>query len=126
MCIRDSPYILAYTFTGLFDTFGTANNLVRDIFNLGRDFTLFPKVRNVPGAIIVFSFTLYPYVYLVSRMAFINQSRSIIEAGRTLGLNKTQVYYKLGIPMIRRPPRSTLSSSSAASDVYKRQEYIPN
>src|SRR5664280_2897470 len=26
--------------------------------------------------------------------------------------------------MIRRPPRSTLSSSSAASDVYKRQEYI--
>ena len=95
------PYILAYTFTGLFDTFGTANNLVRDIFNLGRDFTLFPKVRNVPGAIIVFSFTLYPYVYLVSRMAFINQSRSIIEAGRTLGLNKTQVFYKLGIPMIR-------------------------
>ena len=95
------PYILAYTFTGLFDTFGTANNLVRDIFNLGRDFTLFPKVRNVPGAIIVFSFTLYPYVYLVSRMAFINQSRSIIEAGRTLGLNKTQVFYKLGVPMIR-------------------------
>ena len=95
------PYILAYTFTGLFDTFGTANNLVRDIFNLGRDFTLFPKVRNVPGAIIVFSFTLYPYVYLVSRMAFINQSKSIIEAGRTLGLNKTQVFYKLGIPMIR-------------------------
>ena len=34
-------------------------------------------------------------------MAFINQSRSIIEAGRTLGLNKTQVFYKLGIPMIR-------------------------
>src|SRR5664279_3158479 len=29
--------------------------------------------------------------------------------------------------MIRRPPRSTLSSSSAASDVYKRQgSYIPN
>ena len=27
--------------------------------------------------------------------------------------------------MIRRPPRSTLDRSSAASDVYKRQEYIP-
>src|SRR5674536_372792 len=26
--------------------------------------------------------------------------------------------------MIRRPPRSTLSSSSAASDVYKRQERV--
>ena len=95
------PYILAYTFTGLFDTYGTANNLIRDIFNLSRDFTFFPKVRNVPGAIIVFSFTLYPYVYLVSRMAFINQSKSILEAGRTLGLNKLQVFYKLAVPMIR-------------------------
>ena len=32
------PYILAYTFTGLFDTFGTANNLIRDVFFLGNDF----------------------------------------------------------------------------------------
>ena len=95
------PYILAYTFTGLFDTYGTANNLVRDIFNLSNEFTLFPKVRNVPGAIIVFSFTLYPYVYLVSRMAFINQSRSILESGRTLGLNRLEVFYRLAVPMIR-------------------------
>ena len=95
------PYILAYTFTGLFDTFGTANNLIRDLFGLGADFIFFPKVRNVPGAIVVFSFTLYPYVYLVSRMAFINQSRSILEAGRTLGLGKLEVFYKLAVPMIR-------------------------
>jgi len=95
------PYILAYTFTGLFDTFGTANNLIRDIFFLGNDFTFFPKVRNIYGAIIVFSFTLYPYVYLVSRMAFINQSRSILESGRTLGFNQFQVFYKLAVPMIR-------------------------
>ena len=95
------PYILAYTFTGLFDTFGTANNLIRDVFFLGNDFTFFPKVRNIYGAIIVFSFTLYPYVYLVSRMAFINQSRSILESGRTLGFNQFQVFYKLAVPMIR-------------------------
>ena len=95
------PYILAYTFTGLFDTFGTANNLIRDVFFLGDDFTFFPKVRNIYGAIIVFSFTLYPYVYLVSRMAFINQSRSILESGRTLGFNQFQVFYKLAVPMIR-------------------------
>ena len=95
------PYILAYTFTGLFDTYGTANNLIRDIFNLSREFTFFPKVRNIPGAIIVFSFTLYPYVYLVSRMAFINQSKSILESGRTLGFNNFEVFYKLAVPMIR-------------------------
>ena len=92
------PYILAYTFTGLFDSYGTANNLIRDIFSLPHEFIFFPKIRNVYGASIVFSFTLYPYVYLVSRMAFINQSRSIMEVGRTLGFSKFKVLYKIGIP----------------------------
>ena len=95
------PYILAYTFTGMFDSYGSANNLIRELFSLDNDFIFFPKVRNIYGAIIVFSFTLYPYVYLVSRMAFINQSKSILESGRTLGLNQFQVFYKLGVPMIR-------------------------
>ena len=53
------------------------------------------------GAIIVFSFTLYPYVYLVSRSALINQSKSMKEASRLLGLNQVQVFYKLALPMIR-------------------------
>ena len=68
------PYILAYTFTGLFDPFGDANNLARLILGLDRDFVLFPNVRNVYGAMIVFGFTLYPYVYLVARSSLINQS----------------------------------------------------
>lgn len=95
------PYILAYTFTGMFDSYGTANNIIRDIFSLNNDFIFFPKLRNIYGAVAVFSFTLYPYVYLVSRMAFINQSKSILETGRTLGYNQYQVFYKLSIPMIR-------------------------
>ena len=95
------PYILAYTFTGLFDSYGTANNLVRDLFSLPNEFIFFPKLRNVYGASIVFSFTLYPYVYLVSRMAFINQSRSMLEVGRTLGYNRFQIFYKLSMPAIR-------------------------
>ena len=95
------PYILAYTFTGLFDSYGTANNSVRDLFSLPNEFIFFPKLRNVYGASIVFSFTLYPYVYLVSRMAFINQSRSMLEVGRTLGYNKFQIFYKLSMPAIR-------------------------
>ena len=94
-------YILAYTFTGLFDTYGTANILIRDLFGFEDNYTLFPNVRNLVGAIIVFSFTLYPYVYLVTRSAFLNQSQSMLEAGRLLGLNAIQIFYKLGIPIIR-------------------------
>ena len=95
------PYILAYTFTGLFDTYGDANNLVRSLFNLDDRVTVFPNIRNIYGAIIVFGFTLYPYVYLVCRSAFINQSKSMKEAGKLLGLNESQVFFRLGIPLIR-------------------------
>ena len=95
------PYILAYTFTGLFDPFGDANNLARLILGLDRDFVLFPNVRNVYGAIVVFGFTLYPYVYLVARSSLINQSRSMQESARMLGLNQFQVFHRLTLPLIR-------------------------
>jgi iron(III) transport system permease protein len=95
------PYILAYTFTGLFDTYGTANELFRIVFNLSDNYVFFPNVRNIYGAIIVFSFTLYPYIYLTSRVAFINQSRTIIESGKVLGLDNTSTFYRLAIPMAR-------------------------
>ena len=95
------PYILAYTFTGLFDSYGTLNNLVRNIFELDQSFIFFPNIRNIFGAIIVFSFTLYPYVYLVSRSAFLNQSRTVLESGRILGLSRFEISFKLSMPMIR-------------------------
>ena len=95
------PYILAYTFTGLFDPFGDANNFIRSIFNLKDSTIIFPNVRNIYGEIVVFAFTLYPYVYLVSRSAFINQSKSMQEAARLLGLNQLEVFYKLALPLIR-------------------------
>ena len=95
------PYILAYTFTGLFDPFGDANNLMRNIFNVSSDVSVFPNVRNIYGAILVFSFTLYPYVYLVSRSAFLNQSKSMKESARLLGLSEIGVFFKLGLPIIR-------------------------
>ena len=95
------PYILAYTFTGLFDTYGSANELIRLFFNLNDDFTFFPNVRNIYGAIIVFSFTLFPYIYLTARMSFINQSKTLIEAGRILGLENKSIFFKLAIPMAR-------------------------
>ena len=95
------PYILAYTFTEIFDTYGSANNLLNNIFLFDEKKVFFPSVRNIYGAIGVFSFTLYPYVYLVSRMAFVNQSISIIEAGRILGLSRVGAFFKLSIPLIR-------------------------
>ena len=95
------PYILAYTFTGLFDSYGTMNEIARSVFNLQQNEVLFPNIRNIYGAIIVFSFTLYPYVYLICRTAFLNQSRSMFEVGRTLGLSQPLVFLKLALPLVR-------------------------
>ena len=95
------PYILAYTFTGLFDSYGTMNEIARSIFNLQQNEVFFPNIRNIFGAIIVFSFTLYPYVYLICRAAFLNQSRSMFEVGRTLGLSQPLIFLKLALPIVR-------------------------
>ena len=95
------PYILAYTFTGLFDSYGTMNEIARSLFNLEQNEILFPNIRNIYGAIIVFSFTLYPYVYLICRTAFLNQSRSMFEVGRTLGLSQASIFLKLALPLVR-------------------------
>ena len=95
------PYILAYTFTGLFDSYGTANEIIKTVFDTKDNYIFFPNVRNIYGAIIVFSFTLYPYIYLTTRMAFLNQSRSLMEAGTLLGFNSWSLFYKLAVPLIR-------------------------
>ena len=95
------PYILAYTFTGLFDSYGTLNEIARSIFNLQQSESIFPNIRNIYGAILVFSFTLYPYVYLICRTAFLNQSRSMFEIGRTLGLSQKLIFLKLALPVVR-------------------------
>ena len=95
------PYILAYTFTGLFDDYGSANEFIRWIFDLDSSFVFFPNVRNIFGAIIVFAFTLYPYIYLISRAAFLNQSKTLTDAGRILGLGGYRIFINLGLPMIR-------------------------
>ena len=95
------PYILAYTFTGLFDDYGSVNEFIRWIFNLDSSFVFFPNVRNIFGAIIVFAFTLYPYIYLISRAAFLNQSKTLTDAGRILGLGGYRIFINLGLPMIR-------------------------
>ena len=95
------PYILAYTFTSLFDSYGSANEIMRYIFSAEDEKAFFPNVRNLYGAILVFSSTLYPYVYLTTRVAFLNQSRTLIESGKLLGLDNKSVFYKLALPMAR-------------------------
>ena len=94
-------YIIAYTYTGLLDFSGPVQTSLRQWTGIDiSQFWLF-HVRSLGGAIVMMSLVLYPYVYLLARTAFLEQSASIIEAGRSLGYSYRQTLIKLVIPMAR-------------------------
>ncbi|MFT2111519.1 ABC transporter permease [Marinomonas sp. 2405UD68-3] len=94
-------YIIAYTYTGFFDYAGPIQTLIRDITGLGYGEYWFFTVRSLPGAIVMLSLVLYPYVYLMARAAFLEQSSNTLEVSRTLGYGHRQSFFKLGLPLAR-------------------------
>ncbi len=94
-------YIIAYTYTGLFDYAGPIQTLIRDLTGLGYGEYWFFTVRSLPGAIVMLSLVLYPYVYLMARAAFLEQSSNTLEVSRTLGYSHKQSFFRLGLPLAR-------------------------
>lgn len=94
-------YIVAYTYTGMFDYAGPVQTALRHWFDWGYGDYWFPEVRSLAGAIVVLSLVLFPYVYLIARATFIQQSATTLEAGRSLGLSPWQCFYRLALPLAR-------------------------
>ncbi|WP_286240985.1 ABC transporter permease [Neptuniibacter halophilus] len=94
-------YIIAYTYTGLLDYAGPVQTLIRDLTGLGYGEYWFFEVRSLGGAILMLALVLYPYVYLLSRAAFLEQSASTLEVSRTLGYNQWQGLFRLALPLAR-------------------------
>jgi iron(III) transport system permease protein len=94
-------YIIAYTYTGLLDFAGPVQTWIRDITGLGYGDYWFFEIRSLGGAIIMMSLVLYPYVYLMARAAFLEQSVSSIEVGCSLGYSRWRAMWSLALPMAR-------------------------
>ncbi len=94
-------YILAYTYTGMFDVAGPVQNWIRDTFDLGYRDYWFPEIRSMGGAISMLSLVLYPYVYLLTRTAFLSQSVCVLEASRTLGCGVWRSFFTVALPLAR-------------------------
>jgi iron(III) transport system permease protein len=94
-------YIIAYTYTGMFDFAGPVQTAIRDLTGLGYGEYYFPEVRSIGGAITMFSLVLFPYVYLLARAAFLDQSVAVIEASRTLGCNLWGSFFRIALPLAR-------------------------
>ena len=61
----------------------------------------FPEVRTLPGAILVLSAVLYPYVYLSARASFVQQSICVLEVARTLGRTSAGAFWSVALPLAR-------------------------
>lgn len=94
-------YLMAYTYTDVFAFTGPIQTLLRDLFGWGIGDYWFPNIRSIEGAVLMMSFVFYPYVYLLSRTAFLEQSTSLLEASRSLGCTSWQSFYKIALPLAR-------------------------
>ncbi|MFO1048016.1 MAG: iron ABC transporter permease [Geminicoccaceae bacterium] len=94
-------YVLAYAYTDFLQVTGPVQTLIRSATGWGwRDYW-FPNVRSLGGAIFVLAAALYPYVYVLARAAFAEQSTCALEVSRTLGCTQFAMFRRVALPLAR-------------------------
>ncbi|MBP7335554.1 iron ABC transporter permease [Niveispirillum sp.] len=94
-------YVMAYVYTDLLQFVGPVQTTLREMFGWRRADYWFPDIRSLGGAIAVLSFVLYPYVYLLARAAFLEQSVCVLEVARTLGAGAWRSFARVALPLAR-------------------------
>ncbi|WP_424779592.1 ABC transporter permease, partial [Onishia taeanensis] len=78
-------YVIAYAYTDFLQYAGPVQTWLREVFDWGRGDYFFPDIRSLGGAATLITLVLYPYVYMLTRAAFLEQSVCVLDVGRTLG-----------------------------------------
>ena len=94
-------YVMAYAYTDFLDVAGPLQTWLRQALDLQVGGYWFPEVRSLGGAIALLSLVLYPYVYLLARAAFLEQSVCALEVGRTLGYGPWACFWHVALPLAR-------------------------
>ena len=95
-------YIAAFALVDFWEYAGPAQTAMREFMGwTSKQDYWFPEVRSRAGAIMVLSLCLYPYVYLLARVAFRDQSANVIEAARTLGCGFWGQCLRVAVPLAR-------------------------
>jgi len=95
------PYIYAYSLTAFFENYGTAFTILTNIFGEYNYNQYIPKFDELLGAILSLSFSLFGYVYILTRASFLYQSQNLIDIGRNIGFSKIESLFKVIIPSAR-------------------------
>lgn len=94
-------YVMAYAYTDVLQYAGPVQSWLRTTFGWSRGDYWFPDVRSVGGAAVMFVFALYPYVYLLARVAFQERPPALVEAARTLGVSRAAAFWRVELPLAR-------------------------
>lgn len=94
-------YVLAYAYTDVLDHPGLVQTVLREVMGWGPRDYWFPEIRSLPGAALMLILVLYPYVYLLARAAFLQQSATAYLAARALGRGPWTVFFRVSLPMAR-------------------------
>ena len=94
-------WAIAYAYAGMFEYAGPVQTALREAFGWTRRDYWFPDIRSLGGAVMVLSLALYPYVYLLARAAFLDQSVCALEIGRTLGRGAWRGFAGIALPLAR-------------------------
>ena len=95
------PYIYAYSLTAFFENYGTLFSILKNLFGEANYNQNIPKFDGLFGAVLSLSFSLFAYVYILTRASFLYQSQNLIELGRSLGFSKFKSLYYLILPAAR-------------------------
>jgi iron(III) transport system permease protein len=95
-------YVGAYALVDVMDYAGPVQSALRTTFGWAsaRDYW-FPETRSLWAAGLVLAAALYPYVYLLARAAFREQSGCTYEVARALGRGPWGLFFRVGVPMAR-------------------------
>ncbi len=92
-------YVAAYAFADLLQAAGPLQSWLRAATGWRVGDYVFPEIRSLWGAAAIFVLTLYPYVYLMARAAFLQQSAASLDVARTLGAGRWHGFWTIGLPL---------------------------
>tara|TARA_Y100000591_G_scaffold331438_1_gene365362 strand:+ start:281 stop:1906 length:1626 start_codon:yes stop_codon:yes gene_type:complete len=95
------PYIYAYSLTAFFENYGTAFTILKNLFGEGEYNSHIPKFDGMLGSVISISFSLFGYVYILTRASFLYQSQNLIDLGKNLGFTNLKSFYSIILPSAR-------------------------
>ncbi|WNC67980.1 iron ABC transporter permease [Thalassotalea nanhaiensis] len=108
-------YLMAYIYTDWLEYAGPVQRALRAVFSWQNkaDYYFF-DIRSITGAAIVLSLVLFPYVFLIVKTAFKEQSTSFVHAGKMLGKTPWQIFSNISLPLAR--PALAIAASLVAME----------